>query len=152
MPNMNSGNHRILYKCPHPDFFRKMFTLCFCFNQNVSPLISPWFRNCLFPVPPSLSCQWSVLGPCCSRRHCVRPGQGWPPSPRPHRPQHCWVELYTRHVRPLPSFPFLLTGPAVSLEAPWLPANLSHAPAPRASPRLHLHPQRTFCHESCAQG
>ena len=103
MQNMSSGNHCILYKRPHPDFFRKMFTLCFCFNQNVSPLISPWFRHFLFPVPPSFSCQWSVLGPRCSRRHCVRPGQGGPLSPRPHRTPGTPGWSATRHVTPPPS-------------------------------------------------
>lgn len=133
MQNMSSGNHCILYKRPHPDFFRKMFTLCFCFNQNVSPLISPWFRHFLFPVPPSFSCQWSVLGPRCSRRHCVRPGQGGPLSPRPHRTPGTPGWSATRHVTPPPSCHFLSTGPAASLAAPWLPGTLSHAPAPRAS-------------------
>lgn len=146
MQNMNSGNHRILYKCPHPDFFR-MFTLCFCFNQNVSPLISPWFRNSLFPVPPSLSCQWSVLGDTvCARakvgpqaRIPTEPGTaGWSSTHATSDPCQASPSSWWAQQRPLRLPGCLRPSPML------LPLELP--------PQVHLHPQRTFCHESCAQG
>lgn len=146
---MNSGNHHILYKCPHPDFFRKMFTLCFCLSQNVSPVISPWFRNFLFPVPPSFSCQWSVLGPHCSRRHCVHLGQGKPPSPHPHRTPSTagWSSTHTLSDPPS-KLPLPLDGPSSvphSFPAPGQPSHcLGYSPILQPlgiPPQLHLHPE-----------
>lgn len=113
------------------------------FTQNVSPLISPWFRHFLFPVPPSFSCQWSVLGPRCSRRHCVRPGQGGPPSPRPHRTLGTPGWSSTRHVTQAQQHPSRLPG---------CPGHSPMLPPLGLPPQLHLHPQTTFCHESCAPG
>lgn len=95
------------------------------FTQNVSPLISPWFRHFLFPVPPSFILLPVVCpGAALLQETLCAPRPRWAPEPvPPQNPRHSWVELYTpRH-----------TGPAASLAAPWLPGTLSHAPAPRAS-------------------
>lgn len=105
MQNMNSGNHRILYKCPHPDFFR-MFTLCFCFNRNVSPLISPWFRNFLslsLLHSPASGLSWETL--------CA-PGPRLAPKPAsPQNPALLGGALHTPRQTPA-KLPLPLDGPS----------------------------------------
>lgn len=145
---MNSGNHRILYKRPHPDFFRKTFTLCFCLSQNVSPVISPRFRNFLFPVPPSFSCNglsWgrTVPGDTVCTWAKAGPQARVPTDP----PALLGGALYTPRQTPS-KLPLSLDQPSSVPHSFPAPGQPSHCPGYSPilpplgiPPQLHLHPE-----------
>ena len=77
-------------------FLQEMFTLYFCFSQNVSPLVSPHYTNFIFSRP---SFTLSPTRPSCSHTVSGDPACTWAPAPRfSTAAEYCWVKLSVRWI------------------------------------------------------